>query len=204
MKNVKVLEYDGGNVGSIINAFTKIGFPPAIAMTENDILSADLVIFPGVGSAKAAISELEMSGTKNALNERNARKLPTLGICLGAQMLFEYLEEASACGLGWLSGRVNSFRPPMQFNNGWRHLDNNELKACGLARGLSESSTYYFNHQYYFSTDGKHKTVSIKELAGVGAVCLQEHLCGIQFHPEKSQQAGEIVLRNVLRDYYAF
>lgn len=204
MKNVKVFDYGGGNVGSIINAFTKIGFPPAIATTEIDILTADLVIFPGVGSAKAAISELDKSATKNALNDRNARKLPTLGICLGAQMLFEYLEEASAGGLGWLNGRVSAFRPPMRFNNGWRHLDYKELKACGLARGLNESSTFYFNHQYYFSTEGKHKTVSIKELAGVGAVCLQEHLCGIQFHPEKSQQAGEKVLRNLLRDYYAF
>ena len=204
MKNIKVVEYGGGNVGSIINAFTKIGYPPAIVLTESEILTADLVVLPGVGSAKSAILELEMSATKDALNERNVRKLPILGICLGAQILFEYHEEATACGLGWLNGKVNSFSPPMKFNNGWRHLDNIELKAGGLGRGLNESSTFYFNHQYYFSTDGKHKTVSIKELPGVGAVCLQEHLCGIQFHPEKSQKSGEILLRNVLRDYYAF
>lgn len=204
MKNIKVLDYGAGNVGSIITAFTKIGYPPSIALTEKDILSADLLVIPGVGSAKAAITSMQKENLKETLNERHTLKKPLLGICLGAQLLFHYLEEADGIGLSWFPGDVKSLGAPLYFNNGWCHLDSKQFKESGLSRGLGETSTFYFNHQYFFPMSKSYKSISILELEGKGAICLKDHLCGIQFHPEKSQKSGSLILRNILEDHYGF
>jgi glutamine amidotransferase len=201
MRTIKIVQY-GGNVGSIINIFNSIGYPASIATTLSEIIEADLVVLPGVGSAQAAIKSLHEQDLLRTLHERNAIKKPIVGVCLGAQIMFDYLSEAESSGLGWLEGNVSTLGEPLIFNNGWCHLNFTELKKTGLSRGLNESSTYYFNHQYYISPNSKYVTATIKELNKICAIVTHQHLCGIQFHPEKSQKMGKILLRNLIEDYY--
>lgn len=203
MKKIKIVQY-GGNIGSIISTFNSIGYPASISTSHSEIVGADLIVLPGVGSAKAAIKSLNNQALVETLNERNAIKKPIIGFCLGAQIMFDYLCEAESSGLGWLTGSVNALEGPLMFNNGWCHLNYSELKKTGLSRGINEKSTYYFNHQYYISPDARFQTVTIHELNNICAIVIHEHLCGIQFHPEKSQQNGKVLLRNMMKDYYGF
>lgn len=203
MKKIKIVKY-GGNVGSIITTFNAIGYPASIATTISEIIEADLVILPGVGSAKVATKSLENQDLLQALNLRNSKNKPITGFCLGAQIMFDHLEESRSGGLGWMNGKVKPLGEPLFFNNGWCHLNYSELKNTGLSRGLSESSTFYFNHQFYMPISEKYKTVAVNEHNKICSIVINQHLCGIQFHPEKSQKAGRVLLRNLIEDYYGF
>jgi glutamine amidotransferase len=202
MIRVKILNYGSGNIGSMQSAFQKIGINLTQAKTEEDIVNCDLLVLPGVGSAKTVIKTINDSKIIDFLNKRNLLKKPTLGVCLGAQIFFDYLEEANSSGFGWLEGSVNSFKEKPLFNNGWCHIEWNSFKKIGLSRGLLESNTFYFNHQYHLPNNKNSNIVTIKELPNVPAIYIDGHNCGFQFHPEKSQRAGTIILRNLIKDYY--
>lgn len=202
MADIRVINYGSGNTGSLVAAFRRIGVNLTIIRAPDEILTADLLVLPGVGSAKSALSALAEPRLTDLLHERNQAGGPILGICLGAQMLFEYLHEAGQPGLGWLPGEVRPLQPPPRFNNGWCHIQWSCFSETGLTRGLRPSDTFYFNHQYYLPFSSGCKTVPVTEMADVPALCLKDHLCAIQFHPEKSQDPGALVLRNVVFDHY--
>ena len=202
MTEVKILNYGSGNTGSLVTAFGKIGVNLTIIRAAEEILTADLVVLPGVGSAKSALSSLAETNLTDQLQERNRLGKPILGICLGAQILFDYLHEANLPGLGWLPGEVRPFEKIPHFNNGWCHIEWDSFSETRLTRGIKKSDTFYFNHQYYLPYNEGSQTATIEELPEVPAVCLKDHLCAIQFHPEKSQSPGALVLRNLIFDHY--
>lgn len=202
MAEIKIINYGSGNTGSLVTAFRRIGVNLTIIRAAEEILAADLLVLPGVGSAKSALSSLAGNRLSDLLQERNQMGKPILGICLGAQMLFEYLHEAGLPGLGWLPGEVRPFERLPHFNNGWCHIEWDSFTETGLTRGIKSSDTFYFNHQYFLPLNKGCKTAVVAELPDVPALCLKDHLCGIQFHPEKSQGPGALVLRNVIFDHY--
>ena len=204
MKVIKILNYGSGNIGSIISTLTSIGFPSSIVVKEEDILNSDLIVMPGVGSAISAIRNLKKNNYWYLLNERFKKGKFILGICLGAQLVNEYLEEANNNGLGWISGTVKKFQYPYSFNNGWCSLDFNQLKKVGLSRGIKEKSTFYFNHQFYLPYNKNVDSVFIKEYFQIPSLIVNKNYVGIQFHPEKSQAYGKKLLRNIMEDYYGF
>tara|TARA_Y100001968_G_C19443578_1_gene763970 strand:- start:2384 stop:2998 length:615 start_codon:yes stop_codon:yes gene_type:complete len=204
MITTKIISYGSGNIGSIATCFSSIGFPVSLVEKNEDIEKADLLILPGVGSAISAVKELKKKDLWNPLNLRNVNKKPILGICLGTQLFFSYLEESNTEGLGWFQGSVKRFKGDPSFNNGWCQLIYKQLANIGLARGLNINSTFYFNHQYYLPKNLSLQNVCILDNKEVPAIIKSQHICGIQFHPEKSQKAGRIILRNLLLDYYGF
>lgn len=206
MKRIRLIDYGSGNIGSVLLAFSKIGIILKVTDDASDIRNADLVIVPGVGSAGGAMNSLENSSAGDALIDRHKEKKPLLGICLGAQVFMNKLHEGQCKGFGFIDGDVPKFPESINFNTGWSRINWDELKSCGLNRGLYPSSTFYFNHGYYMNLKGKHKTVSIdsENLNEVPAIYCEGPVCGIQFHPEKSQESGLKLLRNVMEDYYGF
>jgi len=202
MINVKTLDYGGGNIGSLVTAFKRIDINLTAATVPGDLITADLVVIPGVGSARCAMEHMTGHGWMDALQDRHSLEKPILGVCLGAQMMFDYLHEAEGPGLGWLRGEVRPFASEPLFNNGWCHLDWDSFQKTGLSRGLKARDTFYFNNQYFQPMSEGVMIVPVKELPGVPAVCMSGHLCGIQFHPEKSQHSGALVLRNLIQDHY--
>jgi glutamine amidotransferase len=200
---IKVLDYGAGNLGSIVNFLDIVGYNAAITQNAEDIVKADLLILPGVGSARNALQNLEADDKFKALKLRNERRLPIVGICLGAQLFYEHLTEADRGGLGFLPGRVERFKSNPGFNNGWCELAFESLKKAGLSKNLKKYDTYYFNHQYYLPNNSDGLTaISVSEREDIPAIVIKDNLTGIQFHPEKSQKSGITLLKNLLTDYY--
>ena len=204
MKSIKLLQYDNGNKGSIISTFSSIGFPISLVLEKDDILQADLLILPGVGSAVSAISKLHELDYWKALNDRHFLGKPILGICLGSQLFFSYLVESDCVGLNWLEGKVKRFEEPFSFNNGWSTLNFEQLKDLNLSKNLKKASSFYFNHQYFLPDNNNINLVKTNIEPFIPAIVIQDHLIGVQFHPEKSQQEGKVLLTNILKEYYGF
>ena len=198
---VAVADYGSANFGSIVRAFSAIGHQAKVARDAADVSSARLVVLPGVGHAGTAMQHLADGWLRSALGDRHAAERPILGICLGAQVMYEELEESGSEGLGWLAGRVERLPAGHDHHTGWERLDHDALRSSGLARGLTESSAFYFNHAYRLPPGSATIEILADALVPIVALAQHGHLLGAQFHPEKSQEAGRLLLRNLMEDH---
>jgi glutamine amidotransferase len=202
VRKVHLLDFGSGNIGSLRRALRQVGYFASVIDHELITTSPEVLFIPGVGSATYAMEKLRSSGLDKRLVERHRKGLPIVGICLGAQLFFEFLCEADRSGLGILAGSVEPLETEVGFNNGWCHLDFDALKRLGLARGLRPNHSFYFNHQYRCAAPVDLDVVHLHELDDVPALYVRGNLVGIQFHPEKSQRPGEVLLRNIMEDHY--
>lgn len=196
-----LIDYGVGNIQAFENIYKKLNIPVQIAKTAEDLTRASKLILPGVGSFDWAMSRLNGSGMRPALDELviNSR-CPVLGICVGMQMLADSSEEGELPGLGWIAGEVKRFNfdacahkidlPHM----GWNDVLPN--KVNGLFSGL-EVSRFYFLHSYYFLSNESNNVLAKTDYGNLFAssVCL-DNIFGVQFHPEKSHRWGIRLLKN--------
>lgn len=198
---IAIVDYKAGNLGSVRRAFERLGAPVLVTSQPACILEADHVVFPGVGSAGAAMGHLRAMGLIEPLHEAMARGTPFLGICLGAQILFERSEEDGGVdGLGFLPGAVRRFRPVSPADKvpqiGWNTV--HWRQPHPLFAGLASGSEFYFVHSYYPAPSQPERVLAETEYAGVrfasavGRGCL----AATQFHPEKSGRIGLRLLAN--------
>ena len=202
MRTVGLVDYGTGNLGSLAMVFESLGIYAEVVREPEGIAKTDLTVLPGVGAAGLAMERLESSGMADELRERHAVGRPILGICLGAQLMCGFLREGECPGFGWIKGNVEPLGEYPFYNNGWCRLDFGALRKVGLARALSATSTFYFNHRYAMGRDAKMKCVAVEGRADLSAIYLDEVICAVQFHPEKSQREGRVLLRNILEDHY--
>lgn len=200
---IAVADFGSANFGSVTRAFASLGRIVRLAREPSDIASAGLVVLPGVGHAGQAMRWLGRGWLREGLEARHAAERPILGICLGAQIMCEWLEEADAPGLSWVGGSVTHLSDSVTQHTGWDRLDLPALRAVGLARGITRNATFYFNHTFQLPHGPADATVASMGPPSVRALFRQCHLVGAQFHPEKSQAPGRLVLRNLLEDLYA-
>jgi glutamine amidotransferase len=199
---IVIVDYGMGNLGSILNMLKKIGAKAKISSDRADVEAADKLILPGVGAFDAAMRRLNESGLKAVLEEQVLEKRkPTIGLCLGMQLLTEGSEEGELAGLGWIRGKTRRFRFPAELAHlkvphmGWNTVRTESGKA--IVRELHDPSRFYFVHSYYVALEDAadaaawthygHDFVSIIE---------RGHIMGTQFHPEKSHKFGLRLLRN--------
>ena len=199
---IAIINYGSGNIQAIGNIYKRLNIPFVVAATPAELESADRVILPGVGSFDQAMRELDKSGMRQALEQFVIiDRKPILGICVGMQLLATSSEEGQALGLGWIDGVVKKFDrsdvgqatriPHMGWNN-VVPLKNNPLFAdADLGPG------YYFLHSYYFSCNNL-EDVLAKTDYGIefASAVSRGNIQGVQFHPEKSHQAGTQLLKN--------
>ena len=197
-----ILDYGIGNIGSLGTMLDFLGYTHSVIDDSGSVKTCPMLILPGVGSSKTAMRELRARKLIEPLKERYSSGKAIVGICLGAQVLFEYLEESSEAGLGFIPGKVNALTGSPKFNTGWCHLEWKQLCRMGVNTGIYQSDTFFFNHQYRFPFTRGLKTVSVQGNADIPAIYFHKNLCGVQFHPEKSQMQGRTLLRNILRKYY--
>lgn len=190
---VVIIDYGAGNVKSVQYAFNRIGVQTTLSAQKGVIENADKVIFPGVGAAAAAMDQLDKL---NLIKTIGDLKQPVLGICLGMQLLAEYSEEGETSGLGILKGRVRRFNaaslkvPQM----GWNKLNVGDSK---LFSGLESDFVYYVN-SYYLPVN-KEYTVGVSEYGvNITGAIEKNNFYGCQFHPEKSGEFGEKILKNFI------
>jgi imidazole glycerol-phosphate synthase subunit HisH len=178
---VRICAYGAGNVLSVTCAFARLGADVAVTEEPGEILSADLAVLPGVGSAASAMAGLRARGLDHALRERVESGGPALGICLGLQLALEESEEDGGVpGLGLLPGRAVRLREGRVPRIGWAPVE-----PLGRA--------FYFAHSYVAETPAVTATSE-----GLAAEVRFRSFLGVQFHPEKSGDAGSRYLADTL------
>jgi imidazole glycerol-phosphate synthase subunit HisH len=196
--DITIIKYNAGNIQSVLYALERLGVEATVTDNKEKILSADKVIFPGVGEASSAMNYLREHGLDKVIV---SLKQPVLGICLGMQLLCSYSEENDTTCLGIFEEHVRLFR-----NNdgseqvfkvpqiGWNNIY--ELKTS-LFKGIPEDSYIYSVHSYY-AAKGEHTIATCKYIQPYSAGLQKDNFYGVQFHPEKSAAVGEKLLRNFI------
>lgn len=189
---IVIIDYGAGNVFSVLMALKRLGYEAIVSGDTDEIRSADRVIFPGVGQASAAMEQLRASGLDRVIPEL---KMPVLGVCLGMQLMCRSTEEENTRGLGIFPLDVKKITGDYKIPHmGWNNITG--LKT-GLFKGIAENSRMYFVHSYYVPAD--EYTIALCDYhAPFAAAIGKGNFYGCQFHPEKSSQWGEQVLKNFL------
>ncbi len=197
MKNIGILHYGTtGNIQSIFKAIEMAGGKPCFIEKAKDFDSVDSIVLPGVGNFKSFMQKLNESEITPILVD-NIRRKPTLGICLGMQILSTYgFEDGKTGGLGL----INAEAKPLIVGAEVPHMGFNKLKvinASPILRGV-EDELFYFMHS--FEVVNYTNITSLTEYTGHEFVSSvrSEHVFGVQFHPEKSREAGITVFKNFI------
>ena len=189
---IAILKYNAGNIKSVQNALTRLGYKSMITDNPSELLSADKVIFPGVGEASSAIHYLKERGLDKTIMEL---KQPVLGICLGLQLMCRYSEEGDTKCLGIFDADVRLFPPVDKIPHmGW----NNCLTLKGnIFKGISVCDDLYYVHSFYAEISSS-TIATCDYILPFSAAMQKENYYATQFHPEKSAEKGERILKNFL------
>jgi glutamine amidotransferase len=193
---IAVIDYKAGNLTSVMKALTALGAAAQITEDPAAVRAAERVVLPGVGHF-AATARLRETGIEDAVREVIAREVPFLGICVGLQWLFEGSTESEAtAGLGAMRGCCTRFPATYKVPHvGWNTLE--AAPQSRLLAGLPAHPFVYYTHSYRAPLVDE--TVGVTEYAGAFSGAVERgNLFGVQFHPEKSGDAGLQVLRNFL------
>lgn len=190
-----IIKYNAGNIQSVLFALERIGVQAEVTDDIEKLQSADKVIFPGVGEASTAMEYLKARNLDKVIKEL---KQPVLGICLGMQLMCSYSEENDTQCLGIFEENVLRFNAA-GFNLkvpqiGWNNIY--DLKSP-LMKNVHENSYCYFVHSYYASV-GNHTIATTDYTKPFSAALNKNNFYGVQFHAEKSADAGEEILRNFI------
>jgi len=190
---IVIIDYGAGNVQSVKYAFDRLGYKAEITDDYEKIKSADKVIFPGVGEASSAMKALKIKKLDILIP---SLKQPVLGICLGMQMMCKFSEEGNTDGMGIFDLQVKRFPKGLKVPQiGWNQIENLKTE---LFNGISEKEYMYLVHSYY--VENKKDAIAISNYSLKYASAIQkDNFYGVQFHPEKSSEAGEILLNNFLK-----
>jgi len=206
--NVTIVDYQSGNISSVINSFKEVAKGKVNLEVTSDIKkikSSDKIILPGQGSFKSCVDSLNnINGLVETLNEFIiTNKKPLFGICVGLQMFADVgYEDAETKGLGWISGKVSKidnqngkFKLP---HIGWNEIE--IQKESRIFKDIKNKSHMYFVHSYEFIPEDK-SVISAKTDYSSKIVCAveRENLFGTQFHPEKSDKSGLKIIDNFLK-----
>jgi glutamine amidotransferase len=202
---VAIIKYGMGNVASVEKTVKKLGHIPVLTDDHAEISAADLIILPGVGSFTKAMDNLEHAGLVKVLGEEVIeKKKPFLGICLGMQLVATHGTEPSDIkGLGWIDGEVIRITdaPDLRIP----HLGWNNVRSArpGSLYEEFDGQDYYFIHSYHFVPSNKNDVVLYTDYdQSLVAAVQRDNIHAMQFHPEKSQDAGMALLKKVF-DLYA-
>jgi glutamine amidotransferase len=189
-----IIKYNAGNIQSVLYALERIGREAVVTDDPAEIVAADKVIFPGVGEASTAMGYLRERGLDALIKGLHQ---PVLGICLGMQLLCSYSEENDTECLGIFEERVQKFSSAGGLKVpqiGWNNIY--DLRTP-LFEGIAESTYCYFVHGYYASL-GTHTIARTGYGLAYSSALHRGNFYGVQFHPEKSAQAGERILKNFI------
>ena len=194
---IAIIDYDTGNLRSVCNALDRIGAEYVLTDDSQVIRNADRVLLPGVGEASTAMQKLQERGLCDVIR---SLKTPVLGICIGMQLMCSHSEEGNVDCLGIFDSRVRKFEADPSAGVKVPHMGWNALSELqtGLFDGLAEGDFVYFVHS--FAADVCSQTIAVSDNGRrFSAAMHKDNFYGAQFHPEKSGEVGEKILRNFMK-----
>jgi glutamine amidotransferase len=196
-KRLAVLDYGGGNIGSLVAALERRGVAFELTSDAARVAAAHAAILPGDGAFGATMDALRERGLDVAVHALVAARKPFLGICVGMQVLFESSDEfGGAAGLGIFTGHVRRFAgAPRVPHMGWNDLTIE--RAHPFVAGLNGGEFAYFLHSYRVA-DSDATLASANYGGRFAAIVARDNVMATQFHPEKSQRTGAVLLDNFL------
>lgn len=195
---ITIVDYGAGNLRSVKRACDAVGIDSVLTPHPDAVVRADRVIFPGVGAAKSAMDTLVGTGLGDAIREAVRKGTPTLGICLGAQIILDASEEGPVTTLGLIAGTTVRFRladPRLKVPHiGWNEV--RVEKAHPLLAGIERGDEFYFVHSYHPQPSDAARVYATADHGGPFCCALgRDNLFATQFHPEKSGPLGLELLR---------
>lgn len=200
-QEISIIDYGMGNLNSIKRKLSLIGVKAEITSIPSVILNSEKIVLPGVGHFQKAVENIKKLGLWEVLNEAAlVKKKPILGICLGMQLMTRHSEEGDIDGFGWFDAEAVRFRVNDTLKYKVPHIGWNQVsikKACQLFESVDYSNGFYFVHSYYLKCYNEEDILNetIYEKTFVSGIS-RDNIFGVQYHPEKSHDAGEQLLRN--------
>lgn len=189
---IQVIDYGAGNLRSVVAALRRLDVLCRVVATMQDFDDAAPVLLPGVGAAGSAIVGLTRAGLMAALRTATA---PILGICLGMQLFGDSSEENDVPTLGLVSGRTRRLQcAPKSPHMGWNQV--RQVAPSTLFAGIPDGTHFYFAHTYVLHAANDDVTATTEYGETIPVAVQRGHVSGVQFHPEKSGDAGMQLLRN--------
>lgn len=198
---ITIVDYGMGNTGSVANMLRRLGVRPVIAADANGVSMATRMILPGVGAFDGAMEQIERRQLRDALEKKAlAERIPTLGICLGMQLLTSSSEEGRRPGLGWI--RAATRRLPHAPGLRIPHMGWNRVQRCRphpLVDHLPDDARFYFVHSFAVATEDRADCLlTCRHGIDFDAAIGRGNILGVQFHPEKSHRFGMALLKAFL------
>lgn len=194
-KLIGIVDYGVGNHTSVQRAFQALNYRCRTSSAPELLAESDLIVLPGVGAYPAAMSALHSRGLVEFLREQARGGQPMIGLCLGMQLLAdESLEHGITAGLGLIPGQVVSLEPA-HWHIGWNTI---EVMNADKLLLPSDGESVYFNHSYVFNAPREYQVCVARLVQPFPVGVRRGNVVGLQFHPEKSQHAGRIMLKNLV------
>jgi len=196
---VTIIDYGAGNVPSVERALDRLGAESERTGSPEDIRKARVLLLPGVGHYSALVRALDEQNMRAPLVDAIGRGVSFLGICLGLQVLFESSAESPQLrGLNLLPGKVRALPSSVKLPHmGWNQIAAN--RESRLLAGIDSGAYFYFAHSYAAPDSNRSTAATCFHGIAFPAVVEKQNIYGVQFHPEKSGDAGSRLLENFLR-----
>lgn len=191
---IGIVNYGAGNIFSLTAALDRLNLSYGMMNTETDFDLYDKIIIPGVGHAGTAMKKLEDTGLVPKIKSLTK---PVLGICVGMQLLTDFSEEGSAEMLGIIPVKTLKFKEEICKkvpHMGWNQISNQAENL--LFKGIEDQTYFYFVHSYFIENNPKFTVALCTYGINFAASIQKNNFYGVQFHPEKSGESGEMLLRN--------
>tara|TARA_B100000809_G_scaffold255268_1_gene293563 strand:+ start:10 stop:630 length:621 start_codon:yes stop_codon:yes gene_type:complete len=202
-KTLAIVDYGMGNLHSVKKKLDRLKTTSSITSNPRDIIKADKIILVGVGHFAKAMKNIQELDLLDALSEvAIIKKKPVLGICLGMQLMAKDSEEGNTEGLGWLDANVRKMQvdDTLKFkipHTGWNKIT--QSKKSHLMKGIPELSEFYFVHSYYLKSNESSNILNETEYCFKFTSAIEkDNIFGVQYHPEKSHDVGEVLLKNFI------
>ena len=197
---IAIIDYGAGNLRSVYNAISLLGYSPTVTANASDVLDADMVILPGVGAAADTMSSLGKLGLVDPIRQRILDGGPFFGVCMGLQLLLASSDERGGCDcLGIIPGRVKKLPEGLKVPHmGWNQV--RQKLEHPVFNGIPDDSNFYFVHSYYVEPDDR-SVVAGETDYGITfcSMIIRGNLVATQFHPEKSGEIGLKMYDNFIK-----
>ncbi|MGB3724194.1 MAG: imidazole glycerol phosphate synthase subunit HisH [Glaciecola sp.] len=201
---IAIIDYGMGNLGSVNNVFKKNGYDAIVTRNEDEIRSASGIVLPGVGHFAMGMSKIHELGLFDLLNDVClAQKKPTLGICLGMQLMTTHSEEGDVDGFNWISGSTKAIKSKLNPSTntkipymGWDYF--HSVTTNPFTQGIERSKFYYVHSYHVTCEDRMHATATCFNEFEYDVIIQRDNFYGAQFHPEKSHKHGFKLINNFM------